>query len=310
MSVRIATFNLHDLFDLVNTPGKRDRKSKPTPYRLEVKLQKLTLAIRDELGAPEILAVQEVDNQEILQALGDRINADAGTHYRALSFPTSDERGIEVGFLYDEHRAEVREAYQLYGLDVERAFGRTSPKPGREPVVGIFRTGGMELVLIAVHLKSRGGPPITLPGTSGLEHSADELRREQARAVRAFVDHLLQADSSSLVAVAGDFNDYRYESLAEANHPITILEGVASEPRLVDLVERVPAEERYTFVHHGERHPLDHILVSPALLERVQEVSIPHFNAGYPRALMDEYTSASRSSDHDPVVVRLTAAAG
>lgn len=301
----IVTFNVHDLFDLVREPGKRDRRSTPSPYQFEVKLQKLMLAVRDELACPEIVVVQEIDNEGVLQALGDRINESAGTRYRATSLPTSDVRGIEVGFLFDERRAELEDSYQLYGIEVERAFGRTSPKPGREPLVGVFHLDAIEITIVGVHFKSRGGPQLLAPAGGSTRSTVDELRREQALAVRRFVDEVLDRDPKALLAVAGDFNDYRYEPFEEADHPISIVEGLPGRPMLRDVVESVPEEHRYTFSHHGAKHPLDHILASPALAERIAEVEIAHFNADFPRALMSDYESANRSSDHDPVVMRL-----
>lgn len=303
-TVAIVTFNVENLFDLVGEPA--GRSAPPTPYQFEAKLEKLSLAISDELDFPDILVTQEIKNQAVLQAIGDRANTRGSTAYRAVSFETSDPRGIEVGLLFDTKRARLIEAYQLSGADVELAFGRASPKPGREPVVGVFECMNQLLTVVGNHFKSRGGD-VPLPGPQWPpEGSTEAQRKEQARVVRAFADRTLGRDPQSLLIVAGDFNDFRYGAGDEvAEHPLTILEGTGAQARLYDVVDDIPEDERFTFDYWGRKQVLDHVLLSPAAYQRVREVRIPHFNAGFPRKLAEDLTTAIRCSDHDPVVVTI-----
>ena len=62
-------------------------------------------------------------------------------------------------------------------------------------------------------------------------------------------------------------------------------------------MERVPVEDRYSFIFQGFSQTLDHILVSPALA-RGAEVDMVHVSADFP--------VAERASDHDPVVARIS----
>ncbi len=50
---------------------------------------------------------------------------------------------------------------------------------------------------------------------------------------------------------------------------------------------------------------LDHVLVTPELAGQVVKVQVLHFNADYPASLEADPHSPLRSSDHDPVLVRL-----
>jgi predicted extracellular nuclease len=59
--------------------------------------------------------------------------------------------------------------------------------------------------------------------------------------------------------------------------------------------------ETYTYVYDGNSQVLDHMLVSPALLERFMAVDILHFCAGFPTLLGDEPSTPLRASDHDPL---------
>ncbi len=282
--------------------GKDDAGSTPTPEELEIKLSKLALAIQIELELPEILIVQEVENTAILQVLGDRVNAAAGTAYQAVSFETSDARGIEVGFLWDTARVHLLNAYQMSGSAIEAAFGLSSDSPGREPLVGVFEVEGQTITIIGNHFKSKGGddplfgvnwPPI---------RNTEEQRKLQAQVVRGFVTAILDADPDAMVVVAGDLNDFQFGEPGEGDdHPLAILEGMGGEVPLTNLIMVEKDAERYTYVYDGNSQVLDHMLVSPALYERLVATDILHFDAGYPETLASDPTTPLGVSDHDPV---------
>ena len=299
----ITTYNVENLFDLVDNPDKADQAA--SPERLEIQLAKLALAVEIELQLPEILVVQEVENTDILQILGDRVNAAAGTSYTAVSFETSDFRGIEVGFLWDADRVTLVDAFQMSGPDVEAAFGPSSASPGREPLVGIFDIEGNEVTIIGNHFKSKGGddplfgvnqPPIRI---------TEAQRKDQAQAVRNFVNDVLDADPEAKVIVAGDLNDFQFGEPGEGpDHPLAILEGNAGEVPLTNLINLEKPAEAFTFVFDGNSQVLDHILISPSLMDDFTAVDILHFNAGYPSTLGSVPGTPIRASDHDAVEAR------
>ena len=282
--------------------GKDDAGSTPTPEELVTQLTKLALAIQVELELPEIIVVQEVENTDILQELGDRVNAAAGTNYMAISFETSDARGIEVGFLWDANRVGMLDAFQMSGLDVEAAFGPSSPSPGREPLVGIFEIEGREVTIIGNHFKSKSGDD-PLFGVNWPPNRITEVQRKaQARVVRDFVNTILDADPNALVMVTGDLNDFQFSEPGEGgDHPIAVLEGGLGEVPLTNLLNLEKAAETYTYVYDGNSQVLDHMLVSPALFDLYMAVDILHFNAGFPSDLGQDATTTLRASDHDPL---------
>ena len=332
--LRVTSFNVENLFDLIDNPNKDDEGSTPTPEELETKLTKLALAVEQELRLPEILVVQEVENTEILQQLGERVNAATGTQYRAVSFETSDVRGIEVGFLWDDDRVALVHAFQLTDdivAGVSAAFGETSASPGREPLVGMFRVPDDDddkrrsgedkdneykddedkiITIVGNHFKSKGGddplygvnqPPIRI---------TEEQRKLQAQVVRDYVDLVFDKKRDAKVIVTGDLNDFQFGEPGEGpDHPLAILEGLRGEvPRkrvLTNLVSWEKPAETFTFVFDGNSQILDHMLVSRELLEEVAALDILHFNAGFPASLEADPTTPMRSSDHDAVELRL-----
>ncbi len=304
----ITTFNVENLFDLVDNPDKDDQGSTPSPEELEVQLTKLALAIEIELELPEIIVVQEVENQEIAQVLADRVNAAAGTNYQAVSFETSDGRGIEPGFLWDADRVTLVDAYQLTDAimpGVAAAFGPSSPSPGREPIVGVFEVDGREIIIVGNHFKSKGGDEPLFGVNWPPDRITEAQRKAQARVVREFVNAILDADPDAWVLVAGDLNDFPFAEPGEgADHPLAILEGGPGEVPLANLVWEEKAAERFTYIFDGNSQVLDHMLASPAMREVLRGVDILHFNASYPDGLGEDPSTALRASDHDPLEAR------
>jgi len=99
--------------------------------------------------------------------------------------------------------------------------------------------------------------------------------------------------------VRGWLNDFQFGEPGEgADHPLAILEGGGEVP-LTNLLNLEKGAETYTYVYDGNSQVLDHMLVSPALLDLLVGVDILHFNAGYPDALGEDPTTPLRASDHD-----------
>lgn len=308
----VTSFNVENLFDLVDDPGKDDAGTTPTPTELETKLNKLALAIQVELKLPDILIIEEVEKTAILQELGNRVNAAAGTNYKATSFDASDVRGIEVGFLWDDNRVDLVNAFQLNDSivpGVSAAFGPGSESPGREPLVGVFNVTGSvndpTLTVIGNHFKSKGGDDPLYGVNDPPTRSTEVQRKLQARVVRNYVNQLLTANPNAWVLVGGDLNDFAFPEPGEgSDHPVGIVEGSGSEIRLTNLVNREHEAERFTFVFDGNSQVLDHMLVSPALKDLVAGQDILHFNTSFPSALRSDASTPLQVSDHDSLEAR------
>ena len=283
--------------------GKDDAGSTPTPEDLETQLTTLAMAIELELALPEIMVLQEVENTEITQELGDRVNAAAGTDYVAVSFETSDGRGIEVAFLYDDDRVDLLEAFQLSGPDIEAAFGPSSASPGREPLYGKFQVGGEVVHIVGNHFKSKGGDTPIFGYIQPFERPTEVQRKMQAQAVRDFVDDpLLAGDPGAMVMVTGDLNDFQFGEHDEGpDDPVAILEGVGGGEPFTNLVNMEKQEERWTFLFDGNSQVLDHMLVNDRLLAQLAGTDILHFNAAFPASLGADATTTLRASDHDAI---------
>jgi len=79
------------------------------------------------------------------------------------------------------------------------------------------------------------------------------------------------------VVVAGDLNDFEYSTTVQT------LVGAG----LTDLPATLPDSERYTYVFEGNSQVLDHILLSPALVNAGYAYDVVHTNAELAAPLSD-----------------------
>ncbi len=264
----IMTWNAENFFD-TRVPHPSDP---PLPSRQEYQrdLQKAAETIA-AAGAPAIVALQEIENIGVLEDIAAQ-EALAGYDYQAVLIEGHDSRGIDVGYLVRGDQAEILEVEQF-----DAPEGLTS----RPPLMLHVRLGQSEIYVLNNHFSSMAG---------GVE--ATEPRRTAQAAWNVKIVQEIQAQNpEARIVVLGDLNSF-YDSL-----PIETLRQAG----LHHVFERLPEEERYTYIYQGEAQTLDHILVSEPLWERLKRVEVLHVNADF--TLPDpQDTSPRRKSDHDPVV--------
>ena len=292
--LRVTTLNVDGLFDLIDDPNADDV---PDAAEQAIKLDKIALAIENEMLLPDIVLLQEVENQTVLQVLADQINASTGTtSYVAASLDTNDDRGIENAFLYNE---------DVVSLDIFELISDPAFDESREPLVGTFSIGANVVTIVNNHFSSKIGDDPIYGEVQPFTRSTEAERRDQAQVVRDYVNDLILSDPSALVLVGGDLNDYEFEEPGDgADYPLAILAGGVGEEPLenLNLLER--AAERFTFIFDGNASSLDHMMATPSLVDFVVGVDILHFNSVFPNTLDDDATTPFRVSAHDAVEVR------
>ncbi|MCW8985108.1 MAG: esterase-like activity of phytase family protein, partial [Thermoanaerobaculales bacterium] len=290
----VATFNVENL-SAVSEDGEFTR---------------LAEIISDNLGAPDIVAVQEIQDdtgpeddgtvsaERTLALLVESIEAAGGPRYQTRSIdPGNNADGGQPGgnirnaFLFKPSRVDFVDREGSPGLVApdNPAFNRNGEERGgsRKPLVGEFRFAGAPVFLVNLHLRSKGGDDPVFGRRHPRIESSSPRRADQAKAVAEFVSEVMHANETARIVVLGDLNDF------ENSRPLRVLEEVGLE----DLVKRLSLENRYSYVHLGNSQVLDHILVSEALASDA-EIEMVHVNAEFP--------AADRASDHDPVIVRLS----
>jgi hypothetical protein len=276
----VASLNLQRFFDTADDPATDDPVL--TPAAFDNRLAKASLAIRTRLGSPDILGVAEVENLAALQALADRLQRD-GVSYRAFLEEGNDPGGIDVGFLV---KSTARVA------DV-RQEGKSDPNNDRPPLVLRATVGpaAFPITVVMNHLRS-------------LTDIQDERVQAKRRAQAEFLAGLLRSRSGENLIAIGDFNSFQFD-----DGYVDVM-GILRAAGVVNLTERLPMDQNYSYVFDGNTQTLDHILVSRSLLGRLSRLVYSRGNADVPESLRNDATRPERISDHDAPLAYFSLAAG
>ncbi len=267
MPLSLVTWNLKDFFD------PRDEEE-----RAHFAARLAHLGPRLRALDPDVIALEEVGSEAVVAALLDA--AGLGSHdTRVLG--SADARGIRnvITTRLPPLASEVLTATVLHFPKFHVADG--DPFPGRIPLrrgvphVRVRAPGIGPVDLLACHFKSQRavelqGPLGPIDDTSAAGRASGELRSlvwrsAEALFVRTECDRLLEGRADGQVMVVGDLN-----ATPDAM-PLRVLRG-GGAGELVDLTRAVPAAERFSIVHEGEREQIDHALATAELAARVQSV--------------------------------------
>jgi len=280
------------------------------------RLGKFSIYIREVLGAPDILAVSEVESQVVLQDLADWIHTDDATiSYTAYLEEGNDIGGIDVGFLVLD-TVEVDSVTQLGRfeiLDYDDSLLNDRP-PLLLEARQVSGGGNFPISVIAIH-----GRSLSRVDDSSSGERVRQKRYEQAQSVAAKVQALQDANPDINLVVAGDFNAYEFtdsyvdvtghmkggfdagDNLVCDSNPCDDM----VDPNLINQVLMIPEGERYSFVFRGNAQTLDHALTSSGLDELVSGFSYGRGNADAAVDLINDDSTPLRSSDHDGLVLFL-----
>ncbi|MCW2973183.1 MAG: endonuclease/exonuclease/phosphatase [Thermoleophilia bacterium] len=306
--LKVATLNAENFFDSIDAPAPIS-DDVPSANEYRTKLAKLAGAVRDQLGAPDLLALEEVENTKVLDDLLARPEL-AGLGYQYVLLPTNGKRSINPALVYRTSAATVIGSSQLQqevGLGEHAilegihatADARAAKGPlfSRQPLLvdlqladGPDGTPGRELSVIVNHLVSKFSP-------HGVP--TDTMRVAQATYLRQQVARLRDEHPEREIVVLGDLND------TPGSNTLKALTGSAKAPTLVDASEElVPAGERYSFIYEGRSELIDHILVTPGLEADIERAGVRHGSADLP--IGDPWDAGpTRASDHDSPYVWL-----
>jgi hypothetical protein len=257
----IAFWNLENLFD-VSTASRRSDKLKRvlnkelkgwTAGVLNRKIKQLAAVITqmNQGAGPDILGICEIENDHVMQKLVDALGPLA-RNYAIAHHDMSDNRGIDVGFIYD---ADLFTPENQWSHFIVKRYAT------RDLFQVNFRTNaGRLLILIGNHWPSRSG------GQYGSEPyriiAGETLAYWHQRIVE------LQGKDAAIVAM-GDFNDEPFNrSLMEYAQAMQARPQVtrARIPKFLNLMWDQIGEGRYTYYYSGKRNFLDQFLVSKGLV--------------------------------------------
>ena len=280
-SITIATYNLENL-----DPG-------------DMKYDILASDIVYSLGAPDIIAVQEIQDPngaatggtlsgaETAQGLIDAIYVMSGIRYAYVEVAPTDYNSTG-----GEPNGNIRSGY-FYRVDtVTYVDGSarliTDPAFGtiRSPLVADWVVNGQSITTINVHLTARSNSDPLWGSDQPPSAAGDGARTAQLAAVGQWINDQLATNPELRLALVGDFNGFYFETAQTQLTETGFLTNLAAT--------LLPEEERYSYVFEGNSQLIDNMLVTGNLLTGAQ-IDAVHINA--------EVTV--RPSDHDPQVARL-----
>ena len=314
----VTSFNMQRFFDTADEPGVSDVVL--TAAALDKRLNKASLAIRNVMRTPDIIGVEEMENLATLQAVAARVNADAVTAsdpdpvYQAYLVEGNDVGGIDVGFLVKSSRVSVVDVTQ-----VNKDETYTDPNTGNPALLNdrpslvlrasVTRPGpAFPITVIVNHLRSLSGVDDPVDG-----NRVRTKRRAQAESLANLIQARQSANSAERIISLGDYNAFQVNdgyvdvigTVKGTPAPATDVVLASTDlvnPDLTDLLDLLPAAERYSYSFDGNAQVLDHELVSAALLPFVSRVAYARSNADFPETYRNDPNRPERISDHDMAV--------
>ena len=310
----IASFNVERLFDDADEPATDEPILTKDAFSNRVK--KASLIIRDYLKTPDVLALIEVENLSTLQKLADRINADsagkANFKYEAFLVEGNDIGGIDSGFLVNTARVQVLKTEQ-FGKD------EMYKRPSDDKKVPVFDRPPLMLqaaikeadktlnfTVVANHLKS-------LRGYFDENGDTRSKKKVQAEYMARWAQGFQTAKPNEPLVLVGDMNAFQFNDgfmdvigtikgkPAPASQVTLATEDLVN-PDLMNLVDMIPREQRYSYIFAGNAQVLDHFLVNEAAKKHAARFGFARISADFPEIYRNDANRPERLSDHDAPV--------
>lgn len=199
----VAFWNVENLFDVADAPERPDWLAQRLRNELEGwtsdvldrKIGQLAQVIMSLNGGrgPDLLGVCEVENRPVLDRLAEAL-APLGRPYAVAHADTSDGRGIDVAFLYDQDRFTAGEQFSYAVLK------RTATRDLFQ--VNFTTQQGRELIVIGNHWPSR----------SGGVYESEPYRILAAETLSYWLSRIEEIKGEdAAILVMGDFNDEPFD---------------------------------------------------------------------------------------------------
>jgi predicted extracellular nuclease len=306
----VATFNVENL----------------APTDPPAKFARLAGLMVNNLKAPDVIAIEEIQDNNgttnngtvsatttwSMLIAGIQIAGGPTYDYRQIDPVDGQDGGapggnIRQGFLFrtdrglsfvDRPGAGSTTANAVVGSGVGTQLlyspGRIEPanaafNASRKPLAAEFLFRGRHLFLVANHFNSKGGDNPLFGRFQPPARTSEAQRHQQAQITHDFINAIVSANPNADVIVMGDLNDFEFSDT------VSTLKGTPGI--FEDLIDTLPASERYSYVFEGNSQTLDHILFSTPLFNAHQfDYDVVHVNSEF----------ADQASDHDPQVARIT----
>jgi predicted extracellular nuclease len=321
----LAGMNLENFFDDEDDPSIKE--DIVTREAFEGRMKKISMAIRDYLRFPDIIGVTEAENLAGLKKLADKINADAvaakqpNPKYEAYLIDGNDGRGIDVGYLVKSARVNVVKVEQIgkdekfkNPKDKDEDILNDRPPLMIQVTINDPRNGKQfALTVITNHLKSFLG--YNDPKDGGLR--VRTKKKLQAEFLAKVVQERQKANADEKIVLLGDFNAYQFndgitdiigaiKGTPASKEEVLMASDDLVNPDLIDLVDLIQANQRYSYSFDGNAQVLDHALINQPMRKYLEGFGYARLNADFPEIYRNDQTRVERFSDHDAAIAYFT----
>lgn len=226
-----AAYNVHRFFDTVCDSGEcasGDYEEQPTQAEFEAKADTLAAAVRRL--APDVICLEEVENQAALDALAARLPELPSKVMGELGYPAS----VDVALLARDPVTLVR---RHHGRVLTRPDGSTTSF-AREFLEVHLDVDGTEAIVFCAHFKAKSNDD---PGR----------RLAEAQEAAEILAETSAASPHALIVLGGDLND------VPGSAPLEALEGSGDLLRVASDM----TESQATYTYNGRATALDHLFV-------------------------------------------------
>lgn len=256
-----AFWNLENLFDTIDDPGKEDEEFTPnganewTTERLDTKLNHLAQVINsmNKGNGPDVMGFSEVEHKALIETMIDKYfnNKNYGIAYAE----SPDARGIDVGLIYKKDK------FRFLSVHTD-----TVVLPDKYPTrlilnANIITTKNDTLSLFINHWPSRRGG----------EEKSEINRVSAARVLRNHLDRIIAENVNVKFIIMGDFNDQPSnksikEILCAAPVYCDSIEQIQKQGTVLNLAYRKHSVGEGSYFFSGKFEMIDQIMVSGSLL--------------------------------------------
>lgn len=309
----VGSLNLFRLFDDVddapmqNGLGETIDDAVVSTEEYQRRLGKAARYVVEGMQSPDILGVQEVESAKVLGDLAAAIkDLDPRIVYDVHLVEGNDIGSIDVGFLVRRWRFFVT-GIEQFGADetfIDPSDSSLDLVHDRPPLIIEGWSILYPLSVMVVHNRS----------LSGIDtERVQQKRLAQSLSIAGKLQSIQTERPNAGLVVVGDFNAFEFSDSyvdvlgliqGDADPAESLVSGPdLVEPDLLNQVESLPPEERYSFVFRGNAQTLDHALTNRALDFRVRGLEFARGNADAAVDLVNDETTYLRASDHDGLVL-------
>ncbi|MFE6735711.1 ExeM/NucH family extracellular endonuclease [Microbacterium sp. NPDC057650] len=302
---KVASFNVYNYFTTLSSENSNARGAKDAA-QFAIQKSKIVSAING-LDA-DVVTLMEIENSvklgnpvdSALKDLVSGLNAAAGSDvWGYVPTPAALQNAATTDYITSAiiyRKAAVKTVGDAVTVSDETVWGNA-----REPIAQTFEADGRSFSVIANHFKSKSDPKDGTKEPADGQGFFNADRVKQAKSVLALAGDVQKTSGSDDVFLVGDFNAYSEED------PIDVFTSAGWSDLVADTTDG-----QYTYSFDGELGSLDHVIASPSVAASITGAGVWGINSpewsdrGYAFGAAESGTPY-RSSDHDPIVVGVSA---